>query len=183
MGHKDIQKSITEATMVDQVFSRGPEHMWRCCCLFQQYYIRMADTRQAMRGQIPLAWRTHWNTAHSSFLTRGRDRNSVQSSRGGGPLRKKVCLQHLTGGVVTAVVTDSSSSSIVFIWLVISCHIVMTREGVAVTLARPAVHWLELVTWPEWLVIVEGCTTLALTKDNYKPCIYADIHFSFQSVF
>lgn len=42
---KVIQKSKTEVTMVDQVFSRGPERIWRCCWLFQQYYIRMVDTR------------------------------------------------------------------------------------------------------------------------------------------
>lgn len=88
MGHKDIQKSKTEATMVDQVFSRGPEHMWRCCWLFQRYYIRMADTRQAMRGQIPLAWRTHWYTAHSSFLTGGRDKKQCSIKPRWRPSRK-----------------------------------------------------------------------------------------------
>lgn len=71
---------------------------------------------------------------------------------------------HCTCSVVHAVVTHASSSLIVLIWLLISCHIIMAAEGVAMTLAWPAVHRLELVTWPEWLVIIERCTMLALLK-------------------
>lgn len=63
-----------------------------------------------------------------------------------------------------AVVTEAPASLIVLIWLVVSSHIIMTREGVTVAVTQPAVHGLELVARPEWFVVVESSTTLALQR-------------------
>lgn len=65
-------------------------------------------------------------------------------------------------GVVHAVVADAPASLIVLIRLVVRCRVVMTREGVTMAVARPAVHGPELVARPERLVVVEGGATLAL---------------------
>lgn len=67
-----------------------------------------------------------------------------------------------------AVVTEAPASLIVLIWLVVSSYIIMTREGVTVAVTRPAVHGLELVSRPEWFVVVESGTTLALQRKKKK---------------
>lgn len=61
------------------------------------------------------------------------------------------------------VVTEAPAPLVVLIRLVVSGDIIMTREGVTVAAARPAVHGLELVARPERFVVVERRTTLALS--------------------
>lgn len=67
-----------------------------------------------------------------------------------------------------AVVTEAPASLIVLIWLVVNSHIIMTREGVTVAVTRPAVHGLELIARPEWFVVVQSGTTLALQRKKKK---------------